>query len=82
MQLLRSLQNPVSDVTPLLLMTPRPSHCLICLDDNWGAWSWKSQAVALGQGEACSRWRVGADDGCDSAAGLTLLPGPADLPGS
>lgn len=47
---LRSLQNPVSDVTPLLLMTPRPSHCLICLDDNWGAWSWKSQAVALGQG--------------------------------
>ena len=71
---LRNLQNPVSDITPMLFMTPHPLHCLIYLDDNWGAWSWKDGAGCPGPGEACSRWRVGADGGCDSAAGLTPAP--------
>ena len=46
----KNLQNLVSDITSMLFTTPHPSHCLIYLDNNWGAWSWKDQAGCPGPG--------------------------------
>lgn len=63
--------------TSMLFRTPHPSHCLIYLNDSWGARSWKSRA-----GYPQARRRHVPDGEWESTLDVTQLQGWPLLPRS